>query len=73
MIPLITFIVTALLTVTTTASAEIIGFSQVGTESDWRIAFTADMREEAKTRGIDLRSTPAERRQAIRRGSTLYR
>jgi simple sugar transport system substrate-binding protein len=53
----------ALLTAATAASAasaETIGFSQVGTESDWRTAFTADMREEAKIRGIDLRVDDAQ-------------
>jgi ABC-type sugar transport system substrate-binding protein len=36
------------------ASAQTIGFSQVGTESDWRTAFSADMKAEAETRGIKL-------------------
>lgn len=31
-----------------------IGFSQVGSESDWRIAFTENMLAEAKERGINL-------------------
>ena len=44
----------ALLTWVTAASAETVGFSQVGAESDWRTAFTADMQAEAKTRGINL-------------------
>ena len=48
------FLGLALLTVVATASGETIGFSQVGTESDWRIAFSADMQAEAKRRGIDL-------------------
>ena len=36
------------------ASAETIGFSQVGSESDWRTAFTADMQAEAKARHIKM-------------------
>lgn len=36
------------------AGAQTIGFSQVGTESDWRTAFSADMQAEAKRRGITL-------------------
>jgi ABC-type sugar transport system substrate-binding protein len=36
-------------------SAETIGFSQVGAESDWRTALSADMRKEASQRDIDLR------------------
>jgi simple sugar transport system substrate-binding protein len=49
-----------LLAVTTAASAETVGFSQVGAESDWRTAFTADMRAEAKVRGIDLHFDDAQ-------------
>jgi ABC-type sugar transport system substrate-binding protein len=36
------------------ATAQTVGFSQVGTESDWRTAFSADMQAEAKRRGITL-------------------
>ena len=54
MLRLICFIAVALLTLATAGSAETVGFSQIGTESDWRIAFTADMQAEAKRRGIDL-------------------
>ena len=50
----VSFMAAALLTVATTASAETVGFSQVGAESDWRTAFTDDMKMEAKARGIDL-------------------
>lgn len=60
MVRLIPCIVAALLTVTAAASAEVVGFSQVGTESDWRTAFTADMRKEAKIRGIDLHLDDAQ-------------
>jgi simple sugar transport system substrate-binding protein len=50
----------ALLAMATAASAETVGFSQVGAESDWRTAFTADMRAEAKSRGIDLHFDDAQ-------------
>jgi ABC-type sugar transport system substrate-binding protein len=56
----ISFIAAALLTMATAASAEMVGFSQVGSESDWRTAFTADMKAEAKTRGIDLHFDDAQ-------------
>jgi simple sugar transport system substrate-binding protein len=36
------------------AGAETVGFAQVGTESSWRRAFTADMQAEAARRGITL-------------------
>ena len=42
------------------AQAETIGFSQVGTESDWRTAFSADMQTEAKSRHIDLHFADAQ-------------
>jgi ABC-type sugar transport system substrate-binding protein len=54
MIRFASFLAAALLTVATAASATTIGFSQVGAESDWRTAFSADMKAEAKIRGIDL-------------------
>src|SRR5450631_4192103 len=56
----VSFMAAALLTVATAASAETVGFSQVGTESDWRTAFSADMKAEAKTRGIDLHFDDAQ-------------
>ena len=40
-----------------------IGFSQVGTESDWRTAFTEAIQAEAKTRGINLLFSDAENNQ----------
>ena len=52
---LVTFMAALLMTMATAASAETVGFAQVGTESDWRTAFSADMKAEAKARGIDLR------------------
>src|SRR4051812_19119654 len=48
------FLTAALLTVATAASAQTVGFSQVGAESDWRTAFSAEMQAEAKARGITL-------------------
>ena len=54
MLRIASLIAALLMTVATAASAETVGFSQVGDESDWRTAFSADMRAEAKTRGIDL-------------------
>jgi len=60
MLRLICFIAVALLTLATAGSAETVGFSQIGTESDWRIAFTADMQAEAKRRGIDLHFEDAQ-------------
>jgi galactofuranose transport system substrate-binding protein len=53
------FLAAALLTVAT-ASAETVGFSQIGAESDWRTAFSASMQSVAKTRGIDLHFDDAQ-------------
>ena len=55
MIRFVSLVMSLLLGWAVSASAETIGFSQVGAESDWRTAFTADMQREAKARGIDLR------------------
>jgi simple sugar transport system substrate-binding protein len=54
MIRIASFLAAALLATAPAASATTIGFSQVGSESDWRTAFSADMKAEAKIRGIDL-------------------
>jgi simple sugar transport system substrate-binding protein len=40
-----------------------IGFSQVGTESEWRVAFTENIRREAQQRGINLLFSDAENNQ----------
>jgi simple sugar transport system substrate-binding protein len=40
-----------------------IGFSQVGSESDWRVAFTESMLAEAQERGINLLFADAENNQ----------
>jgi ABC-type sugar transport system substrate-binding protein len=60
MVRFVSFMAAALLTMATAASAETVGFSQVGTESDWRTAFTADMQAEAKIRGINLHFDDAQ-------------
>ena len=50
----------AMLFATGTARAETIGFAQVGSESDWRTAFSADMKAEAARRGIKLLFSDAD-------------
>lgn len=40
-----------------------IGFSQVGSEGDWRPAFSRNMQEEASAYGVDLRFADAQGRQ----------
>ena len=52
------------------ARAETVGFAQVGSESDWRTAFSADMQAEAARRGIKLLfsnadNNPARQRQQV--------
>lgn len=42
------------------ASALTIGFSQVGSEGDWRPAFSQSMKDEAAKRGIDLKFSDAQ-------------
>jgi ABC-type sugar transport system substrate-binding protein len=44
----------------TVASAETVGFSQVGAESDWRVAFTIDMQAQAKARHITMEFDDAQ-------------
>jgi simple sugar transport system substrate-binding protein len=48
---------------TTTAFAQTIGFSQVGSEGDWRPAFSANMQESAKEYGVDLKFADAQGKQ----------
>lgn len=48
---------------TSAAWAETIGFSQVGSEGDWRPAFSANMQESAKDYGIDLKFANAQGKQ----------
>lgn len=45
------------------ANAQTIGFSQVGSEGDWRPAFSANMQETAKDYGIDLKFANAQGKQ----------
>jgi simple sugar transport system substrate-binding protein len=45
------------------AYAETIGFSQVGSEGDWRPAFSANMQESAKDYGVDLKFANAQGKQ----------
>jgi ABC-type sugar transport system substrate-binding protein len=47
----------------TVASAQTIGFSQVGSEGDWRPAFSANMQESAKEYGVDLKFANAQGKQ----------
>ncbi|MGS4947222.1 galactofuranose ABC transporter, galactofuranose-binding protein YtfQ [Meridianimarinicoccus sp. RP-17] len=47
----------------TGATAQTIGFSQIGSESGWRAAETTVTRQEAEARGIDLRFSDAQQRQ----------
>lgn len=37
-----------------------VGFSQIGAESDWRVAETASIKEEAEKRGVDLKFSDAQ-------------
>ncbi len=41
-------------------SGLVVGFSQIGAESDWRTAETSSIREEAKKRGISLKFSDAQ-------------
>jgi galactofuranose transport system substrate-binding protein len=47
----------------TGAAAQTIGFSQVGSEGDWRPAFSANMQESAGEYGIDLKFANAQGKQ----------
>ncbi len=47
----------------TMASAQTVGFSQIGSESGWRAAETTLTRQQAEERGIDLRFSDAQQRQ----------
>ena len=41
----------------------VLGFAQIGSESDWRVASTASIKAEAAKRGIDLRFSDAQQKQ----------
>ncbi|MBF9031090.1 substrate-binding domain-containing protein [Rhodobacterales bacterium HKCCE3408] len=45
------------------ASAQTVGFSQIGSESGWRAAETTLTQQQAEERGIDLRFSDAQQRQ----------
>ncbi|SES37337.1 monosaccharide ABC transporter substrate-binding protein, CUT2 family [Tranquillimonas rosea] len=45
------------------ASAQTVGFSQIGSESGWRAAETTLTRQQAEERGIDLKFSDAQQRQ----------
>src|SRR5690554_8167001 len=53
----------ALLALSVGASAQTIGFSQIGSESGWRAAETTLTRNQAEERGYDLRFSDAQQRQ----------
>ena len=53
----------AMAVLSTSASAQVIGFSQIGSESGWRAAETTVTRQEAEERGVDLRFSDAQQRQ----------
>ncbi|HLH51602.1 MAG TPA: ABC transporter substrate-binding protein [Roseiarcus sp.] len=53
----------ALASLSVSASAQTIGFSQVGSESDWRTAFSADMKAEAQKRGVNLKFSDAQQKE----------
>ncbi|MBS1301736.1 galactofuranose ABC transporter, galactofuranose-binding protein YtfQ [Loktanella sp. SALINAS62] len=53
----------AIAALSTGASAQTVGFSQIGSESGWRAAETTVTRQEAEARGIDLRFSDAQQRQ----------
>jgi galactofuranose transport system substrate-binding protein len=46
-----------------TVFAQTIGFSQVGSEGDWRPAFSANMQDSAKEYGVDLKFANAQGKQ----------
>jgi simple sugar transport system substrate-binding protein len=47
----------------TAASAQVVGFSQIGSESGWRAAETTVTQQEAEARGIDLQFSDAQQKQ----------
>lgn len=49
-------------TADTGSKALVVGFSQIGAESDWRRANTQSIRDEAEKRGIDLRFSDAQQK-----------
>jgi len=55
--------VAALAALSVTASAQTVGFSQVGHESDWRTAFSKSMQEDAVKEGITLKFSDANQKE----------
>ena len=53
----------ALIVCAAAASAQTVGFSQIGSESGWRAAETTLTRQQAEERGIDLKFSDAQQRQ----------
>jgi simple sugar transport system substrate-binding protein len=47
----------------TAASAQVVGFSQIGSESGWRAAETTVTNQEAEARGIELQFSDAQQKQ----------
>jgi len=47
----------------TSSKPMVVGFSQVGAESDWRVAETKSIKEDAITRGVDLKFSDAQGKQ----------
>lgn len=53
----------AALAIGTAASAQVVGFSQIGSESGWRAAETTVTQQEAEARGLDLQFSDAQQKQ----------
>jgi simple sugar transport system substrate-binding protein len=66
----ILFVFSALISASV-AQAVTVGFAQVGSESDWRTAFSADMKAEAARRGIALSFANADNDAARQRAQVL--
>ena len=47
----------------TSSKPMVVGFSQVGAESDWRVAETKSIKDEAVSRGVDLKFSDAQGKQ----------
>ncbi|MCO5297084.1 MAG: ABC transporter substrate-binding protein [Fimbriimonadaceae bacterium] len=48
---------------TSTLKGVVVGFSQIGAESDWRAANTESIKSEAAARGVDLKFSDAQQKQ----------
>jgi simple sugar transport system substrate-binding protein len=58
-----TLVSAAALALGTAASAQVVGFSQIGSESGWRAAETTVTNQEAEARGITLQFSDAQQKQ----------